>query len=144
MHLSNVKDSHQRCHPCSPRPERFSDIRLNYTRPGLDDDPAFLVLGDVDPHLGVRDIHEAGVSVHLLACARDTDWLYAAGKRQAWNEYIDMRQRVLRGMSMQDAGRVVAAWRSLGPDGLGKLAAIPSVEEQARKLHEAAKRQTPG
>lgn len=30
-----------------------SDTRLNYTRPGFDDDTAVLVVGDVDPHLGV-------------------------------------------------------------------------------------------
>jgi len=37
---------------CISQSARFSDTRLNYTRPGFDDDPAVLVRGDVDPHLG--------------------------------------------------------------------------------------------
>ena len=31
----------------------LSDTRLNYTRSGFDDDPAVVVVGDVDPQLGV-------------------------------------------------------------------------------------------
>ncbi len=39
--------------PGRPLESPLSDTRLNYTRPGFDDDPAVLVVGDVDPHLGV-------------------------------------------------------------------------------------------
>jgi hypothetical protein len=49
---------HQRRSACSRLTERFPDTRLNYTRPGFDDDPAVLVVVEVDPQRSRGGRHE--------------------------------------------------------------------------------------
>ena len=77
-------------------------------------------------------------NVHLLLCARDTDWSISKSEKYSWGEYADYRAYKLRGVSEKDAEKIVTAWGSFGERGLGELRDL-SIPEAKEKLCLSAK-----
>ncbi len=110
-------------------------------------DPArhWLIVADDAENL-VRDLsetarllHEAGHShVHFLLAARDTDWRYFHGDRQAWGTLLKKHPEILlRELRDDDANMLVGAWQKYGSDGLRELASLPSADQQVAALLDA-------
>ncbi|MDT7555502.1 MAG: hypothetical protein QOI16_4598 [Pseudonocardiales bacterium] len=83
-----------------------------------------------------RLLHAAGHShVHFLLAARDTDWRYFDGDRQPWHTMLTQHQDItLRELRHEDANMLIGAWQKHGPDGLRKLASLPSTEKRVAAL----------
>lgn len=76
--------------------------------------------------------------VFFLLAARDTDWRAAQLDHLPWYKYGVIRRTLLRGLTLNDARSVVAAWAKFGEKGLRSLAGI-NIEKAASKLFEAAR-----
>ena len=103
-----------------------------------------LVTDDADSLVGplmlaAQAIHNSGVrNVHVLGCARDTDWNAAGGSRKGWASSVTYRREWLRGIDKDDALRISGAWHDHPREGL-QAAGASSVEEQAAAFMSAAK-----
>ncbi|HLO41184.1 MAG TPA: SIR2 family protein [Phycisphaerales bacterium] len=93
-----------------------------------------------------RRLHAAGRSnVHFLLATRDTDWWNKGGDSPTWESWLKAWVRkqqaiVLRGISQNDAERVVNAWAKCGHRGLGELAKLPNSRTQVKALKNAVER----
>lgn len=100
-----------------------------------------LVADDADtlvhPMLEIaKFIHRTGAAnIHLLACARDTDWIAAGGPRQPWSFFCALQTRYLRGLGLGEAERIVRSWNEHRRDGREFRGSIAS---QAAALAAAA------
>jgi SIR2-like domain len=111
----------------------------------LDPTKNWLIVADDAENL-VRDfgeaarlLHEAGrFHIHFLLAARDTDWRYFHGDRQAWGTLLTQHPDILlRELRNDDATMLVEAWRKFGDDGLRQLASLPNTETQVNALIDA-------
>lgn len=86
-----------------------------------------------------RLLHEAGHShVHFLLSARDTDWRYFDGDRQAWGTLLKKHPEIrLRELRHDDAKTLIGAWQKYGSEGLRELASLPSADQQVTALLDA-------
>jgi nucleoside phosphorylase len=65
--------------------------------------------------LGLRGL----ANVHVLACARDSDWRAAKGPWKSWSAHVEFRDVLLRGIDHDDADRITKAWAVAPPEGRG-------------------------
>jgi SIR2-like domain len=113
--------------------------------------PSLLVTDDADRIVEelfevVTLLHSGGKrNVHILACARDTDWHHRGGGGKPWSLYVDYDgPSWMRGISAADALQVVVAWGDPAVDALGELQRLPDDASRARALEEAAREEGPG
>lgn len=76
--------------------------------------------------------------VHLLLCARDTDWINSEADNQPWSEAASFSRHCLRGIREKDAEKIVTAWKELGDEGLGRLKGL-STEEAKERLVQSSR-----
>ena len=75
---------------------------------------------------------------HFFLTCRDTDWIESDGDGYAWQQLItSFVQRTIKGLTRQDADKIIAAWSRYGARGLGKLSGLES-DEAAQRLFDAA------
>lgn len=93
----------------------------------------------------VRDAWSTPRTVHdgviYLFCARDTDWIANGGARIDWGAVCRHLPLKFRGLSVEDAEALVAAWSQFGDRGLGRLSTVPrenAVQELLQKAREEA------
>jgi hypothetical protein len=96
-----------------------------------------------DVWASAKRLHETGrTNVFFLLASRDTDWRAAHGDQKAWDTQVHrLRDIVLAGVSLDDAGVVVDAWAAQGSLGLRALASEPERERQVRALFDATQAQ---
>ncbi len=70
--------------------------------------------------------------IHFLLCTRDTDWINSDADRLDWRNIVSFSRPHLKGISEEDAGRFIDAWRVLGDEGLGKLIGLSDIEAKER------------
>jgi tetratricopeptide (TPR) repeat protein len=103
------------------------------------------LLASDDADMIVRDLfeivktlpREMSSRIYVLLAARDTDWIAAGGNEYPWHRFAAFRSHRVRGLSIEDASLVVAAWAQYGTRGLGRLGALP-LEDAASRLFESA------
>lgn len=76
--------------------------------------------------------------VQFLLCCRDTDWIAARADSLDWHRYAELIEMPLRGLTSEDARKIVAAWARLGLKGLGRLENLDP-EAAAEQLFAAAR-----
>lgn len=77
-------------------------------------------------------------NVQFLLSCRDTDWINEKADQLPWRQYTTFVEKWLRGLSLDDARKIVAAWSAYGKEGLRELDGLDR-DEAARRLAEAAK-----
>lgn len=75
--------------------------------------------------------------VHLLMCARDIDWHNSDSGKMPWRNYASYRVFRMRGITENDAEKIVRSWGNLGEEGLGRLNNL-SLEDAKKELCESA------
>lgn len=70
--------------------------------------------------------------IHFLLCTRDTDWINSDADRLDWRSIASFSRPRLKGISEEDAGRFIDAWKVLGDEGLGKLTGLSEAEAKKR------------
>lgn len=117
-----------------------------------DSHPWLLVSDDAEElvapiSVALAKAHQTGrTDIHFLVAARDTDWVSAGGLSQPWRNYAPgySHPTTLRGVTHDDAEKLVDAWESLGDQGLGRLATsadrtaraelfVRAVQEESRR-----------
>jgi len=76
-------------------------------------------------------------NIHFFLTCRDTDWIESDGDGYAWQQLVTFVERNIKGLSRQDADKIIAAWSRYGARGLGRLAGLEA-EEAAQRLFDAA------
>lgn len=66
--------------------------------------------------------------VHLLLCARDTEWINSDADKLEWRSVSSFSRPHLKGISECDAEKFIKAWGVLGNEGLGKLNGLSPLE----------------
>ncbi len=101
-------------------------------------DDADLIASDV--FSTVKWFYETGrKNVQFLLCCRDTDWINAEADRLPWRSYVPtFVEKRMRGLSLEDAEKIVGAWNHYGDRGLRELSAVAATE-RAKKLVAEAK-----
>lgn len=59
--------------------------------------------------------------IHFLLSCRDTDWKAERADKFPWKKFARFIERSLRGLSQDDAQKIVSAWSRYGEDGLKSL-----------------------
>ena len=88
-----------------------------------------------------RLLHNAGRHhVHFLLAARDTDWRFAQGDNEPWEQWLNRQPDIiLRKIVHDDAVALVTAWREYGAEGLRALTRFPDPARQAAELEKAVR-----
>lgn len=71
--------------------------------------------------------------IHFLLCARDIDWSNSESNKLPWRDFSSYSVHKLRGISEDDAEKIVKAWEEFGEDGLGMLKGL-SISEARNRL----------
>jgi hypothetical protein len=74
--------------------------------------------------------------IFLLGC-RDSDWVAAGAPDLPWHRFSALRTYLMRGLTLEDASRVVTTWAKFGVRGLGRLDPT-DLGDAARTLHASA------
>jgi len=84
-------------------------------------------------------LHELGRSnVHFLLASRDSDWRAAGGYGRPWASRLTVGpDAVLRGVTHEDAQRIVDAWSARGAAGLSELGKLVTRAERVHAFEEA-------
>jgi tetratricopeptide (TPR) repeat protein len=91
----------------------------------------------------VRDVYSvlralpAKHNIHFFLTCRDTDWIESDGDGYAWQQLVTFVNRNIKGLTHDDAEKIIAAWSHYGVRGLGRLAGLDS-DEAAQRLFDAA------
>jgi hypothetical protein len=97
-------------------------------------DEADTLIGDVYSTLRALPQNH---KIHFFLTCRDTDWIESDGAGYAWAQLATFIQRNIKGLTQNDAEKIVAAWTRYGIRGLGRLAGLES-HEAVQKLLDAA------
>ncbi|MBA3833212.1 MAG: metallophosphoesterase [Chthoniobacterales bacterium] len=76
-------------------------------------------------------------NIHFFLTCRDTDWIESDGDGYVWAQLTSFVERNIKGLTRNDADKIIAAWSRYGARGLGKLSGLES-DEAAQKLFDAA------
>ncbi len=79
-------------------------------------------------------------NVHVLMSCRDTDWIASNAVLAQKPGGAAYREERIRGLTKDDADRIVRAWASFGDSGLGKLSGLAH-NDAVKKLMEASTQQ---
>lgn len=103
-------------------------------------DDADLIANEVH-HIALSLQNEGRDDVHFLLSSRFTDWRNTKVTQRQWARITGYHEEELRGLSDEDAVRVVDAWNAYKEKGLGRLAGLTK-DEAVEKLVEETRLET--
>lgn len=110
-----------------------------------DNDKTWLIASDAADSIAERLFNEIKLlrnkdrkDICYLICCRDTDWLNSKGPHLDWDKYINRSQERLKGLSRNDALKIVKAWHAFGNTALKELSKM-TIEQATDILYNAAR-----